>query len=144
MTIRSQNQRAVLISIIRTHYQTTQTLGKMVLLNANREILFECETLELPWRHNQKQVSCIPAGRYQARRRTSAKYGNHLHILNVPNRELILIHQANYAHQLLGCIAVGKSRVDIDGDGNLDVTSSVATKTELLKYIGEEVDLVIS
>tara|TARA_R110002020_G_scaffold227409_1_gene438035 strand:+ start:552 stop:749 length:198 start_codon:yes stop_codon:yes gene_type:complete len=36
-------------------------------------------------------------------------------------------HAANYSRQLNGCIALGKNRVDIDGDGFKDVTSSKAT-----------------
>jgi hypothetical protein len=99
------------------------------------QILFRCVTVELPWKDNQVRISCIPAGTYKVVPRRSPKYGEHLHILDVPGRSLILIHQANYVHQLLGCIAVGQSRADLNGDGLQDITASVATKNKLLTYI---------
>jgi len=63
-------------------------------------------TIELPWNDNKPQVSCIPEGRYELKKRYSPKFGVHLEVLNVPGRELILIHPANDAlHELQGCIA---------------------------------------
>ena len=63
-------------------------------------------TIELPWKENKKQVSCIPEGVYELRPRYSEKFKHHLVLENVPNRSLILIHPANDANkELLGCIA---------------------------------------
>jgi hypothetical protein len=63
-------------------------------------------TIELPWKNNQAGVSCIPEGKYDLVKRWSPKFGSHLQILNVPGRELILIHPANDALlELRGCIA---------------------------------------
>lgn len=39
-------------------------------------------------------------------------------------RQGIRIHPANKAEQLDGCLALGMNRVDLDGDGDLDVASS--------------------
>ena len=65
-----------------------------------------CYTIELPWLQNQKRVSCVPEGEYILQQRLSTKYGWHLHLVNVPGRDLILIHPANDAKkELLGCIA---------------------------------------
>lgn len=65
-----------------------------------------CYTIELPWLKNQKRVSCVPEGEYILQQRFSNKYGWHLHLVNVPGRDLILIHPANNAKkELLGCIA---------------------------------------
>ncbi|TDD74642.1 DUF5675 family protein [Flavobacterium caseinilyticum] len=65
-----------------------------------------CYTIELPWLGNQKRISCIPEGEYILRQRFSPKFGWHLHLMNVPGRDLILIHPANDAKkELLGCIA---------------------------------------
>ena len=65
-----------------------------------------CYTIELPWLENQKRVSCVPEGEYLLQKRYSKKYGWHLHLVNVPGRDLILIHPANDAKkELLGCIA---------------------------------------
>jgi hypothetical protein len=65
-----------------------------------------CYTIELPWRDNQHNVSCIPEGRYELAKRYHEHYGWHLHVLNVPGREWILIHPATDAKtQLKGCIA---------------------------------------
>jgi hypothetical protein len=132
------------ISVFRDKHSPTQTEGVLVVLDANGQKLFSCFTMELPWRNNERKVSCIPPGRYQVVHRKSPKYGDHFHILNVPNRDLILIHQANYARQLQGCIGVGKNRMDIDRDGKTDITDSVATMKKLLELIPKTSWLVIS
>lgn len=65
-----------------------------------------CKTIELPWRENQRRISAIPEGRYELKKRVSQKFGNHLILIDVPNRSLILIHPANDAlKELNGCIA---------------------------------------
>jgi hypothetical protein len=101
------------------------------------------QTLELAWKNNAKQISCIPKGTYKVKKRTSAKYGEHFHILNVPNRDMILIHHANFSHQLLGCLAPGKGLADINRDGRLDVTSSRQAMKEMLAYLPCEFEIEI-
>ena len=65
-----------------------------------------CSSIELPWKNNHRQVSCIPEGRYELKKRHTAKHGWHLILANVPDRQLILIHAANDAKkELQGCIA---------------------------------------
>lgn len=65
-----------------------------------------CNTIELPWKQNEKKVSCIPEGRYSIRRRYSDRFKWHLEVMNVENRKFILIHPANNALlELNGCIA---------------------------------------
>ncbi len=65
-----------------------------------------CKTIELPWKENERGVSCVPEGNYFIRPRYSAKHGSHFELLDVPSRSLILIHPANNAlAELKGCIA---------------------------------------
>ena len=65
-----------------------------------------CHTIELPWKENEPQVSCIPEGRYELVKRYSPKHKWHLLVKDVPKRALILIHPANDAlKELQGCIA---------------------------------------
>lgn len=65
-----------------------------------------CYTIELPWLQNQRQISCIPEGEYVLQKRFSKKYGRHIQLQNVVNRDLILFHPANDAKkELMGCIA---------------------------------------
>ena len=67
---------------------------------------FICSTIELPWRNNQKRVSCIPEGKYFIKKRYSRKLKWHLEVENVANRSFILFHPANNALlELNGCIA---------------------------------------
>ncbi len=70
-------------------------------------------TIELPWKDNEKRVSCIPEGDYTVVLRDKNQSGkfkyDHLHILDVPNRSYILFHVANYPRDILGCIGTGKS-----------------------------------
>jgi len=76
----------------------------------NGEFLFKknrvCSSIELAWKKNQSKVSCIPEGRYELKKRYTADRGWHLILVNVPGRNLILIHAANDAKkELQGCIA---------------------------------------
>jgi len=112
----------------------TETLGALVIYDGLEKV-FECKTLELPWRGNETNISCIPRGTYHVSHRESPKYGNHLHIEDVKDRSLILVHVANFVRQLLGCVAVGKTYADIDKDGDLDVTSSRLTLQKLIDVV---------
>ena len=65
-----------------------------------------CKTIELPWKMNETQVSCIPEGKYFIRKRYSRKFQWHLEVIDVKNRKFILFHPANNAlKELNGCIA---------------------------------------
>ena len=108
-----------------------QTESLFTILNEKEETIFNCYTLELPWNDNKKQISCIPKGEYNVEKRQSTKYKNHFHVLDVPNRSYILIHQGNYNWHTKGCILVGKTLTDINNDGLRDVTGSVATMNKL-------------
>ena len=135
------------IQIVRL-YQTPidnakQTEGVLYLIN-NNKVVFECKTLELPWKGNNRRVSCIPVGKYKAIKHVSPKFGNCLWIKDVPNRSEILIHPANYVQQLLGCIALGNKHTDINGDGLIDVADSRTTVNKLLNLIeGKEINIEI-
>ena len=84
---------------------------------------YNCRTLELPWRGNQKQISCIPPGEYQVDIRLSNKYGRIYWVRNIPNRTYVLIHSGNYAgdkskgfkSHVMGCILLGKKQGHLGG-----------------------------
>lgn len=90
------------ITIHRT-YHAEGTNG-LLTMGANSEPL--CYTIELPWRNNELNRSCIPEGTYVLKRRYSPKFRWHLEVKDVPGRSYILIHPANHAaRELKGCIA---------------------------------------
>ena len=124
--------------LVRLIHEKEQTLG--YLFKGLDKIA--C-TLELEWKDNQQQVSCIPTGCYKVVRRWSEKYKHHWHILDVPNRSYILIHSGNYHTQILGCVLVGNNHTDINGDGYRDVTSSKNTMKKLLNILPNKFDLDI-
>lgn len=84
---------------------------------------FSCHTLELPWRNNESNISCIPAGEYPVEIRVSPKYGKIYWVRNVPHRSYILIHSGNYAGDkskgykthVAGCILIGQRRGILGG-----------------------------
>ena len=106
---------------------------------------FRCFTLELPWKNNEKNISCIPrAEAYQGRKHESPSNGDCIAIDNVLNRTYIQIHSANFARQLRGCIAVGDSIKFLDGDSLPDVTNSGATLKRLLKVLPDKFTIDIT
>ena len=101
-------------------------------------------SLELAWKDNQKSVSCIPKGTYKVKTTFSNKYQKDMwQVLDVPGRTGIRIHSANYYKQLEGCIALGSSIVDMDGDKTLDITDSRDAIAFAYGYLGDEFDLEI-
>ena len=88
------------LEIIRTYYPN----GTNGELNLNGQCI--CRTIELPWKNNAPNQSCVPEGAYALMKRYSDHFGWHLQVMDVPGRGLILIHPANDALQeLKGCIA---------------------------------------
>lgn len=132
------------LRLIRTQQNEKQTLG-ILQISDNNKLDYYFHSLELPWKDNKRGVSCIPEGRYRVKKRFSQKYGEHLHVMDVPDRDMILIHRGNFNYQTMGCILVGTGLSDINGDGLLDVTNSRAAMQELLDNLGnEEYELSIS
>ncbi len=74
-------------------------------------------TLELPWKDNQRRVSCIPGGSYPVRLVTTPRHGKVYNVQHVPGRDSILIHSGNVAgdttkgleSDVLGCILLGRT-----------------------------------
>ena len=116
-----------------------QTLGELIVKDEKGEEIYSCKTLELSWKDNQRNISCIPKGEYFTVIHESPKFGKCFWLQNVPNRSEILIHRGNFYDDILGCILVGQEHADIDGDGYRDVTSSSKTVKELLDLVDKDV-----
>ena len=105
-----------------------------------------CHTIELPWKMNMRNISCIPEGYYALKKRYSKKRGWHLILLGVEGRSYILLHAANNAQQeLRGCIApVSK----LTGQGKGEQSRRALELLEFVVFsafeMGEEVRLCIT
>lgn len=105
---------------------------------------FRCFTLELPWRDNQRSISCIPAGVYSAGLYQSPRHGMVVLFDDVPNRSMIEIHAGNYTRQIEGCVLVGDSIRYLDGDSVPDVTNSRATLLDLLSLLPDRFQVQVN
>lgn len=121
-----------------------QTLGTLTVFNEDAQVVAHLRCLELADKDNKVGISSIPAGDYIVVPRTSEKYGKHFHITDVKGRSYILIHAGNYYTQIRGCVLVGLGFKDINGDGVMDVTSSVPAMNKLLKAAPKGFQLTIS
>lgn len=87
------------------------TKGELVLSPG-----LKLHTLELPWKNNVANESCISYGKYTCKRVSSPKFGNTFEVLNVPNRSNILFHSGNRVStdpgltDSHGCILLGMRR----------------------------------
>lgn len=122
--------------LIRTWYDDKQTLGQ---LDVGYLTLY---TLELPWKDNQRRISCIPEGTYRVTSHVSKKFGKCFWVREVQGRSGILIHAGNYHWHTLGCILVGLDHKDANEDGLLDVISSTKAMKKLLEYDITELEVI--
>lgn len=101
-------------------YLEDRTLGSIYGPNAG----LICKTLELPWKDNQRSISCIPEGKYlvtysppvlkddpnteedESGGRHPRPYAHYI-VHNVKGRSGILIHRGKTPDWSKGCITVG-------------------------------------
>ena len=117
-------------TVIVTRFKVTDnySLGNCYIKNEDGSTKPVGVTIERGWRDNKSNISCIPTGTYDLKLEYSSRFKKDLwEIYGVPNRSECKFHAANYWRQLNGCIALGVKHIDIDRDGDLDVTSSVNT-----------------
>ena len=126
--------------LIRDTFSKDSTIGEL-FINGERI----CDTLENPWQDNQRNISCIPEGKYPVRirlpRESATRDYIHLLVEDVENRSYILFHRGNSAKDTRGCILVGLgSQQDV-------VNNSVLAMDLLIKEIlnlgGENINLII-
>lgn len=128
-------------TVVRLEHNDTETLG-VLLLDGQ---LF-CYTLELPWRSNQKNISCIPTGQYRCRRYDSPQFGPVFGVQDVPGRsDIILGHVGNEHYDTTGCILLGRYPGRLAKEGPRAVISSQQICAALMAWLDdqEEIELQI-
>lgn len=98
------------LNLVRVTEYEGATFG---VLSIDGEPLFT--TCEDPWVDNERQISCIPQGRYRIRKHTSPRYGVCFRVDDVPERTHILIHAGNTSDDTKGCILLGTSFGSLGG-----------------------------
>ena len=139
-TKKSIEDRGVNLLIIRETFTDKSTIGKLLV---NGE--YFCYTLELPYRDNQRRISCIPSGEYKVRLRLARESAtrDYLHLLvqDVPDRTYILFHRGNRPSHTKGCILVGQT-YEQDFVGNSTLAMDLLMK-EIINLGGENINLII-
>ena len=132
--------KVVNLLIIRETFTDKSTIGNLYL---DGEWL--CDTLELPWKDNQRSISCIPDGQYKVRLRTARESATrdylHLLIQDVPNRDYILVHIGNKSSDSRGCVLVGIG-TEQDFVKNSRLAMELLMK-EILNLGGTNINLII-
>lgn len=128
-----------LIRLDRTAHTPWGTFGTLRLADGTA-----FPTIERGWEYNAKGKSCIPAGEYLMEMRSSNivarssgfEFARGWEITGVPGgRDLIMIHPANWAHELQGCIAPGRAHAVIQGKPG--VTASRAAFKDLMHRLAK-------
>lgn len=134
------------------------TLG-ILTVPGSEQVFQSVEKPWVPWslaECGHPQTSCIGTGVYLLEKRETEARGRHwiisnpaLHVYQAPGdvplqgcgRSLVLIHAANWAHELLGCIAPGKERQYMNGEWG--VTKSRQAMLELHALLDLDQDLAL-
>ena len=123
------------IYLLRTAETDDSTFGHFIdPISASLHLV----SLELPQKNNEQNISCILAGSYICRYENHKTKGECYRIIDVPNRDGILIHILNFSSETQGCIGVGKTMVY-----PTMINSSKVALAELIKYCGKEFRLTI-
>jgi len=126
--------------LIRDTFSKESVIGEL-FINGERI----CDTLENPWKDNQRNISCIPEGEYPVRLRLARESASrdylHLLVQDVPNRDYILFHRGNTPKDTSGCILVGLgSQQDVVNNSVLAMDLLIK---ELIHLGSENIKLII-
>ena len=137
---KSTEVRGINLLLIRDMFTDKSTIGEL-FVNGERF----CDTLELPWKDNQRSISCIPEGEYPVRirlpRESATRDYMHLLVKDVPSRDYILFHIGNTAKDTRGCILVGMTSKQ-NFVGNSTLAMDLLMK-EILNLGGTNINLII-
>ena len=90
----TEDKAGINILILRDTFTDESTIGEL-FIDGERF----CDTLELPYRDNQRSISCIPIGSYKVRmrypRESATRDYLHLLVQDVKDRSYILFHSKN-------------------------------------------------
>ena len=149
----------MIITINRDYRDASCTLGTLAVNG------LKLQTMERPWVPalgtvcGTKGVSCVPVGEYRLTQHTSEAHPKVWALVNpalavyhwdadVPQnlaglaRTMVLIHSANWAEELRGCIAPGKTRQKLNG--RWGVFQSRDALNELRNALSASYDLTLS
>ena len=134
------NSNNINLLLLRDTFTDESTIGEL-FLNGERF----CDTLELPYRDNQKSISCIPTGEYKVRlrlpRESATRHYIHLLVKDVKDRSHILFHRGNTAKDSRGCILVGQgTQQDIVYNSTLAMDLLIK---EIINLGGKNISLII-
>jgi hypothetical protein len=127
--------------VLSRHHGPKQTTGCLYVFDGEYSF-FNCKTLELPWKDNQKNLSCYPEGEYWVKKyqRPSGKWA--FLVENVPGRSGILFHAGTYIATSKpdseGCTLIGFRYDDMNDDGEIDILDSQKALGALLKLMPDE------
>ena len=126
-------------------YRPLATYGNVDVINDNGSSVFQCKSLELPWKDNARSVSCIPEGEYVVRKEgpTLKRPYIYFRVLNVPGRDGILWHPGTYTSHIKGCTIPGEKFLDINKDGVLDILNTAMTLKKLVDLLPDKFKLNI-
>lgn len=105
---------------------------------------FRCHVVELPWRENRRNISCVPVGRYLCKIRRSPRFGRVYELQDVEGRSYVLTHSGNVAGDRTkgwkthsaGCLLLGRYRGKI---GNQKaVMCSRPTLRKFMQTMGDD------
>jgi len=114
----------------------TNSTGTYGVFIYDRKVI--CHTLELPWKGNLKNQSCIPFGQYTVKKLFGhPRLGNSFFVDAVPDRSGILIHAGNTMRDTQGCILPG---LDVSEQG---VHHSTQALLRMFKFLPLQTQLII-
>jgi hypothetical protein len=117
--------------IIERVYLPTETLGSLYF----PDMALIAKTMELPWKDNKPNISCIPEGDYIIHKMKPGVAGRDYGYFRFEkvdgrsknlalNMSTILMHRITYVKDLKGCVGIGSRFKDFNKDGVPDMEES--------------------
>ena len=126
------------LRLVRVTEYNGATLG-VLCIDGSAELV----TLEDAWRDNERQISCIPVGRYKIKLHRSPRFGLTYHVVDVPERTQILFHAGNTHKDTHGCILVGLQFGKVGTESAILASKSAFQKFMELMRNTPEAELIV-
>ena len=121
-------------------------IGAITILDEEGNAVDSYNTLELPWKNNLPDVSCIPVGSYNVEKVTQSPLLPYPHFIipNIYGRSGIAIHVGNFDTDTHGCILVGIFEPNTELKEELSISHSEDVLQILLDTLPDRFGIEIS